>query len=166
MIPAKIVRFLHEHGNLAFGGVRDRDLRPSGCRVSAWQVAADGRTLTAWVPLPEAFRARFLDALLDNGQFAITVDEHPTHETSQLKGRYLRHRDATSADRAPVQRSRDRFARAFRVQVPPGMNVQHLLAMMHPEPTYVVDVEVHEVYLQTPGPRAGARLYPEAEAQP
>jgi hypothetical protein len=163
MIPGKIVRFLHEHANMAFGGIRHRDLRPAGCRVSAWQVGADGRTLTAWVPVPEAFRANFLDALLDNRQFALTVEEHPAHETYQLKGLYLRHRDATADDRTPVERQRERLTRVMRSVAPPGFDVGRVVAIMHPDPTYVIEIDVREVFLQTPGPGAGRRLYPEAE---
>lgn len=163
MIPPKIVRFLHERGNMAFAGIRDRELRPAGCRVSAWEVAADGRTLTAWVPIPESHRAHFLEALLDNRQFALTVEEHSSHETYQLKGTYLRHRAATAEDLAPVQRHRDRLARAMRRELPPGMDPRPILAMMHPDPAYVLDVEIREVFVQTPGPGAGARLFPEPE---
>jgi hypothetical protein len=164
MIPGTIVRFLQEHGNMAFAGIRDRHLRPSGCRVSAWRLAADGHTLTALVPIPPPFRDQFLDALLDNGQFAMTVEEHPTHETYQLKGTYLRHRPIVSDDQALVQRHRDRLAKAIRAEVMPGMAVAPLLMAMHPDPDFAVDVDVHEVYLQTPGPGAGSRLYPPPEA--
>lgn len=163
MIPGKIVRFVQDRSNMAFVGVRDRDLRPSGSRVSAWQFAADGSTLTAWVPIPVPFRTRFLDALLDNGQIALTVEEHPTHETYQLKGRYLRHRPAGASDDALVQQHRERLAKAIRHEMSPGMDPGLFVQMMVPRPTYVVDIEVREVYLQTPGPGAGARLYPHPE---
>jgi hypothetical protein len=160
MIPGRILRFLHEQSNMAFGGIRDRNLRPSGCRVSAWQMAPDGRTLTALVPLPGQFRERFLEALRDNGQFAMTVEEHPTHETYQLKGTYLGHRDAGPGDMPLVQRHRERLARAMRAEMPPGTDLTVVLLMMLPTPDVAVDIDVKEVYLQTPGPGAGSRLYP------
>lgn len=149
---------------MAFGGIRDRELRPSGCRVSAWQMAADNRTLTLWVPMPPQFRERFFDALLDNRQFAATIEEHPAHETYQLKGTYLKHRDAVPGDLDIVVRHRERLARVLRIQVPPGMDVQPLLRIILPDPTYVLDIDVREVYLQTPGPGAGSRIHPPAEA--
>jgi len=164
MLPNKIVRFLKERGNMALGGIRDRDMRPAGCRVSAWALADDGRTLTAYVPLPESYQARFLDALTGNGQFAFTIEEHPSHETYQLKGTYIRHRPSVEADRALVERYRERAARVFRNEIPAEF-ISRVIQVMHPVPTHVIDIDVHEVFVQTPGPGAGARIFPPLEDQ-
>jgi hypothetical protein len=79
MIPGKIVRFLEQHANMGFAGTRDRDLVPSGCRVSAWRVNPDGHTMTLFIPAPLV--ERVIASLEENGQLAVTVEEHPTHET-------------------------------------------------------------------------------------
>jgi hypothetical protein len=164
MLPGKILRFLNEQANMAFAGLRDKDLRPSGCRISAWKIAPDGRTVTAYVPVPEQFREHFLGCLLDNRQFVMTVEEHPTHETYQLKGTYLRHRPASSSDMELVRQNRERLARSMRQEFPPGMDVRPFVQMMHPDPTFAVEVDIREVFVQTPGPGAGARLHPPPEA--
>src|SRR6187402_2921836 len=52
MIPGKIVRFVEQQANTALAGTRDRNLVPSGHRVSGWQFDAEGRTLTAFIPDP------------------------------------------------------------------------------------------------------------------
>ena len=89
-IPGRIVRFLEQSANVGFAGTRDRNLVPYGHRVSGWRVGADGRTLTALVA--EHFTAHLVEALQDNGELALTVEEFLSHETYQFKGRYLRHR--------------------------------------------------------------------------
>jgi hypothetical protein len=82
VIPANILQLVNEHANMGFGGVRDHAMRPSGCRVSAWYLHADGQTVTALNAGP--FLDQLVEALLDNGQFALVVEEHPSHETYQM----------------------------------------------------------------------------------
>ena len=161
MIPGKIVRFLEQHANIGFAGIRDRDLVPAGCRVSAWRVHPDGRTLTLFIPNPLV--ERVIALLEDNGQLAVTIEEHPTHETYQLKGQYVSHRPAGADDLALVERFRERFVRSIRSEIPPGVPESFVGAFAVPDPAVVVDVDVREVYLQTPGPGAGGRLYPPPE---
>ncbi len=161
MIPGKIVRFLEQHANMGFAGMRDRNLVPSGCRVSAWRVQPDGRTMTLFIPNPLVDRV--IASLEDNGQLAVTIEEHPTHETYQLKGRYLRHRPVEADDLALVARFRERFVRSIRSEIPPGVPESFVGGFAVPDPAVVVDVDVREVYLQTPGPGAGGRLYPPPE---
>ena len=98
VIPGKIVRFLEQHANLAFAGTRNRDRVPYGHRVSGWHVSGDARTLTALVS--EHFTARLVESLEDNGEIALTVEEFPSHETYQFKGRYRRHRQLQDEDPA------------------------------------------------------------------
>ena len=162
MIPGKILRFLEQHANVGFAGIRDRNLVPLGYRVSAWRVAADGRTLTALIPDP--FTEELIECLQENGQFAMTVEELPTHETYQLKGRYLRHRPVEPEDLELVVRFRERFGKRFQGEIPPEMVVTFVLKASVPDPRVAVDFEVREVYLQTPGPGAGSRLYPPPES--
>ena len=160
MIPGKIVRFLEQYANVAFAGTRDRDLVPHGHRVSGWHVGAGGRTLT--VLIPEPFTAHLVESLEDNGQLAVTVEEFPSHETYQFKGRYLCHRPFQQEDVEIVNRIRERFARNVRPiysDVP-----ESLFKAFVGKPCLAVELEVLEIYLQTPGPGAGTRLVPPAEA--
>jgi hypothetical protein len=159
MIPGKIVRFLQDYANVAFAGTRNRNLVPYGHRVSGWRVGDEGRTLTAFIAEP--FTPRLVESLEDNGEFALTVEEFPSHETYQFKGRYLRHRPVQDDDVKVVDTIRRRFAKQIRPIYPDAPDsIWHAFIL---KPCLAVEFEVHEIYLQTPGPGAGARLVPPPE---
>jgi len=158
MIPGKILRFL-DRANVSAAGTRDRDRVPHGHRVSGWRLGADGRTLI--VLMPEEARPHLIESLEDNGQFSVTVEEYPAHETYQFKGRYVRHRLADREDIGIADRTRERFLTSVIPLFGEAATVP-LRAFVQP-PSLAVEFEVHEIYVQTPGPGAGARLFP-AEA--
>jgi hypothetical protein len=162
MIPGKIIRFLEERATLGFAATRDGNLVPSGHRVSGWQIDATGRTLSAFIPPSSA--TRFVEALLDNGRIAVTFEEIGTHETYQIKGRYLSHRPIRPMEIEIASRVRERFARGVRALYPDEQLAAALRASI-PIPSLVVEIEVHEVFLQTPGPGAGGRIAPPPDAE-
>ena len=157
MIPAKVIRFLEDRASLGFAGTRDGNLVPSGHRVPGWHVDQSGRTLTVF--MPDASATRLLEALRDNGRIALTFEEVGTHETYQVKGRYLSHRPVQPAEIAIAGAMRERFARGLR-SLNNDEQVAALLAASIPRPSLAVDVGVEEVFVQTPGPGAGARIAP------
>ena len=156
MIPGKIVRFLEQHANVAFAGTRDRHLVPYGHRVCGWRVNADQRSMTAFVP--EEFTPGLVESLQENGELAVTVEEFPSHETYQFKGRYLRHRGVLQEDVETVDRIRRRFVRSLRPIITAAP--EDVLKAFVSKPSLAVEFEVLEIYLQTPGPGAGTRLIP------
>lgn len=161
MIPNRIVRFLEHDANLAFAGTRDRHLVPRGHRVSAWQVGNDRRRLTAFVA--ETFIDGLLEALEDNGQLALTVEEFPSHETYQFKGRFLRHRPIVDDDLKIVERVRERFVKRMKSlnsDAPPSVLSDYIL-----KPLVAIEFEVQDIFVQTPGPGAGKRVDPEGETR-
>ena len=160
VIPEKIVQFLEQRANAAFAGTRNRDLVPFGHRVSGWSIGADGRTLT--VLFAEPFTAGVVESLQENGELAFTVEAFPAHETYQLKGRYLSHRPAQHEDIVIVDRIRERFMKNMR-PIFPGVP-EGTVGAFTSKPVFAVKFEVHEIYVQTPGPGAGARIVPPAEA--
>jgi len=159
VIPGRILRFLEQHANVAFAGTRDRELVPYGHRVSGWRVGADRGVLT--VLIPEAFTPRLIASLEQNGELAVTIEEFPSHETYQFKGRYRRHRPADDGDVEVVDRIRRRFVRSVRPIYVDAHEV--VLKSFILPPAVAVDFEVLEVFLQTPGPGAGTRLAPAPE---
>ena len=159
MIPGKLVRFLEQYATVAFAGIRDRDLVPFGHRVSGWRVGADHRTMTILVP--DEFLEKLVESLQHNGELAVTVEEFPSHETYQFKGRYLRHRGVQDDDTEMADRVRRRFAKSLRT-LNPDAPEDVLNAFVSP-PSLAVEFEVREIYLQTPGPGAGTRLVPPME---
>jgi hypothetical protein len=160
MIPGKIVRFLEERANVAHGGTRDRDLVPHGHRIVGWRVVEEGRVLTTLIH--EQFMAHLLESLEDNGHFAVTVEEFPAHESYQFKCRYVRHRPVEPEDLEITARVRERFVRRVLPIFPDA--TEPMLRAFVLNPHVAVECEVLEIYLQTPGPGAGARLVPPAEA--
>src|SRR5262245_59916099 len=157
MIPPKIIRFLEERASIGFAATRDGQLVPHGHRVSGWRIDASGRTLTAFVPPSSS--EQLVESLLDNGRIAVTLEEVGTHETYQIKGRYLNHRPVQTAEIDIAGRTRERFAKTVRTLFPDPQLAEGLKASI-PTPTVAVEIEVHEVFLQTPGPGAGRRIPP------
>jgi hypothetical protein len=156
-IPDKVIRFLEHDANIAVAGTRDRDLVPAGHRVAGWLVSPEGHTLT--VLFPEVSAARVIDAMRDNGQLAATFEQIGTHETYQLKGRYLAHRPVRPEEMAVGKRARDRFVNGLR-SLYANEQLANMLGASVPPPALAVDMAVVEVFLQTPGPGAGSRIVP------
>jgi hypothetical protein len=157
MIPPKIIRFLEERANIGFAATRDANLAPHGHRVSGWQIDSEGRRLTAFVP-PSSV-GHLVESLAHNGRIAVTLEEAGTHETYQIKGRYLSHRPILPAEIDIAGRARERFAKGVRTLFSDPQLVEGLKASI-PTPSVAVEIEVHEVFLQTPGPGAGRRVAP------
>jgi hypothetical protein len=162
MIPPKVIRFLEDRASIGFAASRDDNLVPRGHRVSGWQTDSTGRTITVFVPA--SWTAGLVEALRTNGRIAITLEEVGTHETYQIKGRYLNDRPVRQEEVEIANRARDRFVRAL-LALFPGEQVGTMLGPSIPAPSLAVAVEVQEVFLQTPGPSAGRRIAP-AEAEP
>jgi hypothetical protein len=160
MIPEKIARFLRERANVAFAGTRNRELVPLGHRISGWSIGAGGRTMTVLVPEP--FTAVLAESLQDNGELALTVEDFPTHETYQFKGGYVGHRPVQREDFDIVDRIRERLRKNMRTVFP--MAPDGIEGVFISRPVIAVEFEVSEVFVQTPGPGAGARIAPPAEA--
>jgi len=159
VIPGKIVRFLEQYANVGFAGTRDRHLVPHGHRVSGWRVADDQRVMTMLVA--DGPQATLVESLQDNGELAVTIEEFPSHETYQFKGRYLSHRPVTEEEIEIVDRTRKRFVKSIRPIFPDA--AEDMLSAVVSPPSLAVDFEVLEIYLQTPGPGAGSRLIPPVE---
>jgi len=162
MIPAKIIRFLAERANVGFAGTRDSGLVPLGHRVSGWQVDAAGRTISAFIR--PFWEARLVESLRDNGSIALTIGDVTTHETYQIKGRYLSHRPIQRMEVEIADRVRERLAKALLAQYQDERVVPFVKASI-PIPTLIVAVEVNEVFVQTPGPGAGERIAPPPDAR-
>jgi hypothetical protein len=162
MIPGKIIRFLEERASIAFAGTRNANLVPRGHRVSGWLIDVGGRTLTAFIP--ESSVPLLVEALQDNGRIAVTFEEVGTHETYQLKGRYLSHRPVQPAEIDVANRTRERFVKGLRALLPhPG--AADMLGPSIGTPRLAVEIDVYEVFLQTPGPGAGTRIVPPPDSE-
>jgi hypothetical protein len=159
VIPGKIIRFLEQDANVGFAGSRDRDLVPFGHRVSGWRLGVDHRTMT--VLIPDEFLPRLVESLQDNRELAVTIEAFPSHETYQFKGHYLSHRDVDDGDFEAADRVRRRWVRSLKMLYTDAP--EDVLKGFVSRPSMAVDVEILEIFLQTPGPGAGSRLVPPPE---
>jgi hypothetical protein len=157
MIPEVIVLFL-ERAIVAIGGTRDKNLVPHVHRVSGWSCSPDRRTITCLIS--EEFTRDLLSSLEDNGQFALTACEVPSHETYQFKGNYVGSRPSDEADATVFQKCRERFVE--RIMSLFGFPEEACRAFV-PRPSLAMTFEVREIFVQTPGPAAGRRLIPREE---
>jgi hypothetical protein len=157
MIPGAIVDFLGR-ATVATGGTRDSTLVPHVHRVSGWTLEPDRQTITCLIGSKSA--NNLIPSLEDNGQFALTVCEMPSHETYQFKGSYVGSRPVGEADTATFRQCREQFVERISVVLGyPAEKVRQYIA----EPSVAIRFKVKEIFIQTPGPEAGKRLMPVEE---
>ena len=134
-------------------GTRDRDLVPDAVRgvgVRIWPGAAQ---LTAYLPV--ATSARAVANLRDNGRLAVTLSLPRTHRTIQIKGTVRELRAARDDERATILAWRDGFVACLAVVgLLPGAT-----GRLTCWPAHAADLDIEEVFTQTPGPGAGARIH-------
>ncbi len=157
MIPGKIAGFV-ENATVAMGGSRDSNLVPHVHRISGLIVEPDHRTLTCLIA--SGFTKDLLPSLEDNGQFALTVSDMPSHETYQFKGSYIGSRPIQDSDLVAHEGLKQRFTE--RISTEFGIPAE-FLAPYIPPPGLAVSFAVREIFVQTPGPNAGRRIVPESE---
>jgi hypothetical protein len=158
MIPGKILAFLQDRGAVAVSGTRDANLIPRIQYVSGWEVESD--RLTIRCSLPEADIDNLIASLKDNGQLSLTIEQIGSHETYQFKGNYIGSTPPNSEDLAAHERIKNRFAKLASQTF--GLPEDIGLAFT-PRPSLVVRFRIREIFLQTPGPGAGHRLFPPEE---
>lgn len=155
MIPGIILKFLQDRGSIAVSGTRDANRVPHVHYVSGWDVEPDRQTIRC--SINRAYLDRLFSSLEDNGQFSLTVEQIGTHETYQFKGTYAGSAEPNDADFAAYQRITERFAKAVSQLF--GYSEEDCRAFISP-PSVVVRFTVREIFLQTPGPGAGHRIFP------
>jgi hypothetical protein len=133
----------------------------AGLDVHGRPVCTRGVGLRIWpdrqhatVFLPSATAQPLQNHLLVNRQLAFVASRPNDYRTVQMKGSVVAVREAESADFAFVSN----FVRAFAELVDSlGVPRQIALRVAH-WPCLAVDIALAEIFLQTPGPGAGARL--------
>jgi hypothetical protein len=153
VIPDRAVEVLRGPAVMLVGS-RDAALRPAHtCAVGAI-VDDDRRTVTFFVP--ESRSARLLSDLRDNGRVAFSFG-WVSHEAYQLKGTYLSARPTTADDIARQEAYRAALLVAAREAYPEELARPFALGVAY-HPGVAITFRVDEVYRQTPGPGAGARM--------
>ena len=151
MIDRELAAFLEE-GLVIHLGTRNAQLEPNSARVAAVTVDADGSHVTAYVPKVAA--ARVVRDLQDNGQAALVVVRPTDDRGYQVKGVFVSSAAAKTRERQLVA---DQWERSRRNLERVGMPLL-LTESWAIWPSVAVRVRVTDLFQQTPGPGAGARL--------
>jgi hypothetical protein len=133
-------------------GTRDRALCPECVPAMGSRVHRDRRTLTVFVP--RSLVGATLTNLEDNGQIAVSFARPSDEKTMQVKGQARKVREATEADRPILELSRGGFVEQMAVVGTPRAVTRRMAWW----PSVAIDIDVADVFVQTPGPGAGARL--------
>jgi hypothetical protein len=150
-LPSEIVAFIEDGVTLSIG-TRDREGMPETVRGCGVVVLPGAARLRIYVPVDNG--ALTLANLREDARIAITMCRPITHQTIQVKGRAAAIRDADPSERPVVEAYREAYQRTLSlIGLPPRISSR--LAIW---PAAAVEVELSEVYGQTPGPDAGARM--------
>jgi len=124
--------------------------RGKGCRV----VAGDERRLRVYVSATQA--AEFLANIRNNKLISVTFSLPLSHRTLQFKGSDARVDSIQPSERVLMQSYADALAESFR---PLGFLDDFARALLSsPSDEVAVEFSPTDVFSQTPGPNAGARL--------
>ena len=156
MIPGVMLDFLGR-ASVAVASTRDAGLVPHVHFLSGWFVDPERRGVVCL--LPDSFSAGLAERLVQHPSFALAVEMIGSHECYQFKGRYLDSRRATEADLPVFEACRQRFVDAV-TRLFGNRFSEASLRARYREPSLAVRFEVQEIYVQTPGPAAGRRLFP------
>jgi hypothetical protein len=139
-------------------GTRDANLAPEVVRGWGVAVADDGSAIE--VCIAASTGGRTLENLADNQRVAVTLVTPTTYRSMQVKGRGQGGLTPTAGDLALVEGHRAAFVREVAaVGVPPDLGPRFYQAEMDLSPALLkIRVLIDEVFDQTPGPSAGARL--------
>lgn len=151
MIDPELASFL-ESGVSILYGTRDPLHRPDCGRAVGARVEPGRTEVTVFVP--QATSAMALANLRDNGRLAVCFSRTLDHHAIQLKGRMVACSDATEDDRHLVERHRRALVDSYAFV---GIPARITLRIRH-WPCHAIRMLVETVFVQTPGPGAGAPL--------
>jgi len=151
LVSREVAAFL-ESGVSLLVGSRDARLVPESIRAVGARIESGAEEVTIFLPLAPA--ARTLANLRENGRIAVCFSRPDDHRSVQLKGRVVSVREADETDRLSIERYRQLLSMGLRaVGVPP-----RLTRRFAHWPATAVRFRVQAVFVQTPGPGAGAPL--------
>ena len=150
-LPDEIVELVQGGVSLLTGTCGD-DLVPECVRGVGLRVWPGACQLT--VLIPQATGAQTIANLRQNGRLAVTVAQIPTHRSLQVKGKVRAIREGDAQDRELSDRYLPSFRAALaHIGIPEGVT-QGITNW----PLWAVDLEIEQVFAQTPGPVAGVKM--------
>lgn len=151
MVPAELIPFL-ESGLATLVGSCSKAGRPACVHGIGVKLREGGAV--ARVYLPQISGQRVLAQLREHPQIAVTLSRPETHRTVQLKGPVLAIVDADVSERGVIEELFLGYARDLVFIGLPRAKVLRFERW----PCAAVDFEPKDVFIQTPGPLAGARV--------
>lgn len=151
MIPADLRAFI-ESGLSTLVGTANAQLRPLCMRAVGVYARDGGHAARVYLPCVDA--ALTVENLLSTRRIAVTLSKPPTHRTVQLKGDLLNIAMAPTDERDAVERLFQPFLSDLAYLGIPRVIVERANRW----PCWSVDFSVQDVFVQTPGPRAGLPL--------
>jgi hypothetical protein len=151
VISQDLATFL-ESGVTMLVGTRDAECRPEGVRGFGARVERGREELTVFVAAVSAQRT--LANARQNGRIAVCFTRIVDHRSIQVKGQVLEVREARHDERPLLDRYGQLLVQIFgEIGVPP-----RLVLRMNRWPAHALRLRVQDVFVQTPGPGAGAPL--------
>lgn len=141
-----------EPGVSVIVGSVDASGNPSCCRAVGLKSVDDLATVTVFVPVATSHET--IDNVGTTRRIAVVTTHPISHCATQLKGVVERTRPARADEEAFVREHLGGFGGVLNaIGYPPRVtrSVAHW-------PAYALEVRVDEIYEQSPGPKAGARL--------
>ena len=149
-IPEDLVDFL-ESGVSILVGTRNANNEPEPMRSSGAVVSKDRESLSLLFPL---YNPRSIANVEANGHVAVCFSRFLDNFSIQLKGENAEIRDGTDEERALAERYRVAYGEQLYMAGFP----RSLTSRINVWPAKVVTFRVRDIFVQTPGPGAGARL--------
>ena len=139
-------------GVVVYVATRDQALWPESTLAIGAKAEWDRGVVTVYVP--SALVGPTQKNLDDNGEAAVTMTRPSDHKSIQVKGKARPVRQCNEVDRELLAVRRSALVEQFAgVGIP-----RELTRRVVWWPSVAIEVDVREVYSQTPGPRAGERL--------
>ena len=146
---------LSEHmasGVIMYVATRDAGLMPESMVAMGAKAESERGVVTVY--LPKALAQATRQNLEQNGEIALTITRPRDHKSIQVKGKAREVRDAVEAERELQAVHRSALVECFAgVGIP-----REITRRVVWWPSLAVEIDVREVYSQTPGPRAGERM--------
>lgn len=151
MIPPETSQWVTRGASIIVGSCDGQGV-PEATRAVGWVVDDGGARVSVFVPDgPGDLGLRNLRA---NRRIAICCSYPPDHRTIQVKGEVLSIRPARADEEPFVRQYVESLSESLGIVGLPSSIALRIRAL----PCSVVEVKVHDVFEQTPGPRAGERI--------
>jgi hypothetical protein len=151
MLKTRLRQYLEPRMSIIVGSV-SAERMPACCRAIAIKADDELRAFTVYVPV--ATSQETISNVAGNRRIAVACSRPLTHSTVQIKGTVREVRLAGEGERAFVSERLAAFADELGDLGFPRRNIASLAHW----PAFAIDVQVEELFEQTPGPNAGVSL--------